>query len=339
MFPTFLGTAPQNPTSRNYHDKYSEPSSYSYIHHIPQRRHYQENYGQHYEDDHYENPIHHGYPHNYEEHSQSPDHDWHHGDERHFHDHYHHQHSYPEIEHDHYEEDENNHYDYHEPYHEHDHHHHHDQHHHTSPWTFMHQRHHPHYHYHNNDYYHNGKHHYDDEYPHSHDHHHHEYHSHHYPEHDSWHEPLFEDLHHDEHEFAHYNDHDDHGGYSWGHIDTSPYDYTAIVHGYEGHQDGYAYRPDYLYDDHHPLNYDIGHMGHHVDDHLGDLHHLEKCHGYWYHECFPHFGGERGKAEQNSNAPGFTQFQSSGGFPKFINQHLRVHKKVSDVKLIDGDHF
>ena len=78
---------------------------------MPQRRHYEENYKQHYEDDHYENPIHCLYPHNFdhEEHSQFPDHEWHHDDECHFHDHDDHHHGYPEIEHDHFEEDENNH--------------------------------------------------------------------------------------------------------------------------------------------------------------------------------------------------------------------------------------
>ena len=314
MCPTLLGTAPQHPTSRNYHDEFSEPSLNSYIHHIPQRRHYEENHGQHYEDD--EHPIYDSYSHNHdhEEHSQFPYHDWHHNDERHFHDHEHHDHGYPEIEHDHYEENENNHYDSHEPYHEHDHHKHHRRHHHRSPWNFGHHKHYPHHH-HNDDYYHNDEDHYDDEYPHNHDHHH-EYHSHHYPEHDSWHEPhdLFEDLHHDQHELTHYNDQDNHGGYSWGHIDTSPYDYTAIVHGYEGYQNGYVHPPDYHDNDYHPLHYDIGHMGHHADHHLGNLDHLDKCHGYWYHGCFPHLGGERGKAEQNANGPGSMQFESSGGF-------------------------
>ena len=76
----------------------------------------------------------------------------------------------------------------------------------------------------------------------------------------------------------------------------------------------YLYYPDYHDDDHHPLHYDIGHMGYHVDHHLDDLHHLDECHGYWYHGYFAHLGGERGKAEQNANGAASTQFQRSVGF-------------------------
>ena len=85
MFPIDLGTSPQNPTSKHHHNDFSEPSLNSYIYHIPQKRHYEENFEQHFADDHYENPIQDGHPDNYdhEEHSLFSYHDWHHGPSRH----------------------------------------------------------------------------------------------------------------------------------------------------------------------------------------------------------------------------------------------------------------